>query len=274
VALEEIINKVHVMEFRSGYDLMNLLDHQEPDLLPKLILMDMNMPSMSGLEALALVRSRSETKHIPIIIVSTSSNQQLINIAYQQGINAYLTKPNSYSDYNLIAEAISVCFLNNGPSLGEIENVGRSFRNESILVIEDNPDHWEIMQFTLNQCMPATNMLHLNDTESTLNFLEVGWLKLAAPLKLIILDLYLPTRRHGLDLLDQIRQFLTDHYLFKVLVIIFSGSDHQDDINNCYQHQANIYIVKPIDLSETIAYFHNLSLFVWNGDKVSGKTRQ
>lgn len=266
-ALEEIVDKVHVQELRSGHDLINLLDSKAADLLPKLILMDMNMPSMNGLEALSKIRSRAERSHIPVIMFSTSSNQQLINSAYQQGINAYLTKPDSYLDYTLIAEAINVCFLNNGPSPLATKSHIRSFVHQSVLVIEDSADHWDLMQRTLNQIMPQANLIYINNTKSTLDFLESGWLTMAAPLKLIILDLYMPTCQNGLDLLDQIKRFLTDNHLSYVPIIIFSASDHSDDITNCYQHQANIYMVKPLNMSETIAHFRNLNHFIWNGSK-------
>lgn len=270
-ALEEVIDKVHVVDVANGYDLIKMLDTQEADLLPKLILMDMNMPSMNGLEALLLVRSIAKRKHIPVVMLSTSSNPQLINNAYQQGINAYVTKPDSYLDYTLIAEAINVCFLNNKPSLPKTKKIPRSFRNQSILVIEDNENYWELMQDLLKQCMPGANLMYKSSTESALDFLESGWLTMSAPLKLILLDLYMPTRQHGLDLLDKIKQFLKDNNLLHVPIIVLSASDHFNDITDSYQHQANIYIVKPLDISEMIMHFNNLNLFIWNGSKVFGR---
>lgn len=270
-ALEDIIEKVHIVEVRGGYDLISLLDSATEDQHPKLILMDMNMPRMSGLEALSRVRSRSDLRHIPVIMISTSSNKQQISNAYQQGINAYVTKPVSILDYTFIAEAINVCFLNNDPSLAEVKTHLRSFRNQSVLVIEDNEEHWELMHFSLNKSMPGANLIHMKDAGSTLDFLETGWQTAINPLKLILLDLYLPTRQHGLNLLDEIKTFLSDNHLSSVPVIIFSGSDHYEDIKNCYRQQANIYIVKPLNMQDTIAYFKNLNLFIWNGNMLSGK---
>ncbi|WP_338185938.1 response regulator, partial [Jatrophihabitans sp.] len=262
-ALEEIVENVHIVEVRSGHDLISLLDSEGEDQQPKLILMDMNMPRMSGLEALFLVRSRLERKHIPIIMISTSSNQQQISSAYQQGINAYVTKPVSIAEYTLIAEAINVCFLNNAPSLDEVKNYVRNFSNKSILVIEDNQDHWELMRLTLKQSMPEANLLHMKDIQSTLNFLKSDWQTAMAPLRMILLDLYLPTREHGLILLDHLREFLNDRHLSSVPIIVFSGSDYYDDIKTCYRHQANIYIVKPTNMKKTTAYYQNINLLHW-----------
>lgn len=270
-ALEEIVENVHIVEVRSGHDLINLLDSENEDKQPKLILMDMNMPRMSGLEALSLVRSRLDRRHIPVIMISTSSNQQQISNAYQQGINAYVTKPVSISEYAFIAEAINVCFLNNDPSLGEVKNHIRSFRNKSILVIEDNQDQWDLMHVSLKQSMPDANLLHIKDIESTLDFLKSDWQTAVAPVRMILLDLYLPTREHGLILLDHIRKFLNDNHFSSVPIIIFSGSDHNDDIKTCYRHHANIYIVKPNNMKKTFAYFQNLNLLIRNSNIVSGQ---
>ena len=58
--------------------------------LPDLILMDVMMPRMGGIEAVKVLRGQQETQHIPIIMVTTES---LAEEAYEAGCNDYVTKP-------------------------------------------------------------------------------------------------------------------------------------------------------------------------------------
>ena len=61
--------------------------------LPDLILMDIVMPRMSGLEACKLLRSDPATRHIPIILVTTRGEAQTMEQGYENGCNDYVTKP-------------------------------------------------------------------------------------------------------------------------------------------------------------------------------------
>lgn len=59
----------------------------------KLILLDYNLPGMSGIQFLKYIRSTTATKHIPVVIFSSSDNPQDVKNAYLNGANAYLVKP-------------------------------------------------------------------------------------------------------------------------------------------------------------------------------------
>ena len=63
------------------------------DELPKLILLDINLPDYSGLELLVEIRSNRVTRYIPVVILSSSENQLDIRRAMDGGANAYLVKP-------------------------------------------------------------------------------------------------------------------------------------------------------------------------------------
>ena len=60
---------------------------------PKLILLDYNLPGLSGIELLKYIRSYSDMKHIPVVMFSSSDNPDDIQAAYKSGANAYLVKP-------------------------------------------------------------------------------------------------------------------------------------------------------------------------------------
>lgn len=65
----------------------------ELDRLPDLIMMDINMPVMDGKEALQEIRQDEKLRHIPVIMLTTSSRDKDVLESYQLGVNAYLTKP-------------------------------------------------------------------------------------------------------------------------------------------------------------------------------------
>jgi len=61
--------------------------------LPEVILMDIHLPGMSGLEALAELRKSQTTRDIPVIAISADAMPDDVRHALDQGFNAYLTKP-------------------------------------------------------------------------------------------------------------------------------------------------------------------------------------
>lgn len=66
--------------------------------LPSLILLDLNMPRMSGHEVLIALKNDPEFKTIPVVIISTSSSEHDITKAYAEGASSYITKPMTYDE--------------------------------------------------------------------------------------------------------------------------------------------------------------------------------
>ena len=66
--------------------------------LPDLILLDVVMPKMNGLDALAAIRADEAIKHIPVIMVTTRSEAQSMETGYARGCNDYVTKPVNSSE--------------------------------------------------------------------------------------------------------------------------------------------------------------------------------
>jgi CheY-like chemotaxis protein len=66
---------------------------------PDLILMDINLPLKSGIEVLEILKSDESTKHIPIIILTTSSSESDIIKSYNHHANAYIIKPVEVSEF-------------------------------------------------------------------------------------------------------------------------------------------------------------------------------
>jgi CheY-like chemotaxis protein len=66
--------------------------------VPDLILMEINLPDINGMEALKILRESPETAHIPVIAVSSNAYEKQIEEALKAGCNRYLTKPYKIND--------------------------------------------------------------------------------------------------------------------------------------------------------------------------------
>lgn len=113
-ALEKAVQHVTVVEAEDGEALLGLLhdsNQQKADEAVSVILLDMNMPRLNGLETVAAIRANPFLAHIPAVMISTTAQPELVADAYAKGINSFIKKPSSYADFGRIAEAIRVCFL-------------------------------------------------------------------------------------------------------------------------------------------------------------------
>lgn len=63
---------------------------------PKLILLDLNLPGLSGIDILKRIKEMPSMKHVPVILFSTSDNPKDVKASYEFGANAYVTKPDGY----------------------------------------------------------------------------------------------------------------------------------------------------------------------------------
>ncbi len=72
-----------------------------------MILLDLNMPLKDGREALAEIKSDPRLRRIPVVILTTSADEQDIVRSYDQGVNAYISKPISFSGLLEVVQAVS-----------------------------------------------------------------------------------------------------------------------------------------------------------------------
>jgi CheY-like chemotaxis protein len=71
--------------------------------LPALVILDLNMPRMGGLEVLKWMRSQPEVRNVPVVVFSSSASQKEIDEVYAAGANAYVLKPPSLAERATIA---------------------------------------------------------------------------------------------------------------------------------------------------------------------------
>lgn len=101
-ALEEskITNRVDVV--RNGKEALDLVFRRgsySSAQLPDLILLDINLPLKSGHEVLQEIKSNDSTKHLPVIMLTTSSSEKDIMLSYKHHANCYISKPVDVSQF-------------------------------------------------------------------------------------------------------------------------------------------------------------------------------
>lgn len=93
-AIEDIATELDTREATTGFEALKLL----PSAAFDLILTDINMPDINGLELISFVRNNPSYQHIPMIIVSTERSEEDRKRGLALGANAYITKPFEVED--------------------------------------------------------------------------------------------------------------------------------------------------------------------------------
>ncbi|MGB5370752.1 MAG: response regulator [Flavobacteriaceae bacterium] len=89
--------KHEITEAKNGEEALNILKSNAQ--LPDIILLDLNMPRMSGIEFLKILKVDAVLRYLPTIILTTSQNRTDLLECYKIGIAGYVIKPLKYEDY-------------------------------------------------------------------------------------------------------------------------------------------------------------------------------
>ncbi len=86
-----------IIQANNGEEALRIL--KEEQRLPDIILLDLNMPRMNGIEFLQILKKDEILKYLPTIILTTSENRTDLLECYRTGIAGYVIKPLKYEDY-------------------------------------------------------------------------------------------------------------------------------------------------------------------------------
>ncbi len=79
--------------------------------LPSLVLLDLQLPGIGGLEVLRQLRERGETRRVPVVILTTSDDQADIIGGYDRGVNSYLRKPVGFAAFEIMVKQLEHYWL-------------------------------------------------------------------------------------------------------------------------------------------------------------------
>lgn len=138
----------------------------------------------------------------------------------------------------------------------------------SMLLVEDNEDHAEIVRRSLKSNQAVIHLYHVADGQAALDYLlrrgeYRDSMKSPRP-DVILLDLRLP-KMDGLEVLKEIKQFDETR---KIPIVILTSSNEDRDVAAAYECHANSYLVKPLDFGKFTQMMRDLG-FYWLGWNIS-----
>ncbi len=104
--LQSVVEKLsHPCQLVFAYDGQHALELLS-ELRPRMIITDINMPRMNGLELLQRLRSKQQWIYTPVLFLTTSQGEETVKKAYALGANGYITKPSTQEGLNQIWDQV------------------------------------------------------------------------------------------------------------------------------------------------------------------------
>jgi two-component system, response regulator len=139
--------------------------------------------------------------------------------------------------------------------------MGKITESLEVLLVEDNPDDAMLAKMALEESKIVNSIVHLKDGAEALDYIFREGTYANQPAdnkpKIILLDLKMP-KINGLEVLRRLKSSETTK---KIPVIMFTSSDEDPDVKECYNLGVNSYIVKPMDFEKFKNTVNNIGLY-------------
>ena len=112
---ENLANNIHVA--RDGEEALEFLfcngvhAARSMERPPKLILLDLKLPKVDGMEVLRRIKAEERTKTIPVVILTSSKEERDLVNSYQLGVNSYIQKPVNFSEFQDVVRHLGMYWL-------------------------------------------------------------------------------------------------------------------------------------------------------------------
>jgi two-component system response regulator len=110
-----IANEIEVA--RDGEEALDCLcirddkEESDIDIMPELVILDLKLPKIDGIEVLRKIRSNDRTKLLPVIILTSSKEEKDLIDSYSSGANSYIKKPVDFKQFRKAATQLKVYWL-------------------------------------------------------------------------------------------------------------------------------------------------------------------
>jgi len=98
----------HVHWVRDGEEALAVLLNSRA---PKLVMLDLKMPKVDGIEVLRQLKARPETRAIPVVVMTSSNEERDVVEAYRLGVNSYIVKPVAFESFRDTVSKIGLYWL-------------------------------------------------------------------------------------------------------------------------------------------------------------------
>ena len=95
----------HIVRLKNGAEALDYLlmegsfVNRVPDDIPMVVLLDLKLPKIDGIEVLRRMKQDERTKNIPVVMLTSSNQERDIKAAYELGVNSYVTKPIKFDEF-------------------------------------------------------------------------------------------------------------------------------------------------------------------------------
>lgn len=117
---ERLANRIQVV--RDGEEALDFISrrgvfsNRDPDSWPRLILLDLKLPKLDGIEVLRQIKSNPGSKALPVVILTSSRQEKDVLNGYRLGANSYIQKPVDFEQFRRIVKQLGLyCLLVNQP---------------------------------------------------------------------------------------------------------------------------------------------------------------
>jgi len=113
-----MVNKIVLL--KDGAEALDFFFGSNANDQPKVVLLDLKLPKVNGIEVLQRLKSDERTKNVPVVVLTSSAENQDIKDAYKYGVNSYVTKPIRFEEFaNAVSELRMYWLLLNKPFEGQ-----------------------------------------------------------------------------------------------------------------------------------------------------------
>jgi len=176
-AIEEALPNVDTRFVDNGEELLQYLDHCHTEhrnserRCPELILLDLHMPKMDGMEVLRRIRADDRHNSTPVVILSTSNDVHDINLSYKLGANSFFIKPLDFGDLIRMMAVLGTYWFDTARlPINELLSSGQSTAkpkiSATILIIDDSAFARKALNRILQ--LAGHNALEATDEETAL----------------------------------------------------------------------------------------------------------
>jgi CheY-like chemotaxis protein len=128
-ALDELLLSTHLTVVNDGEQLMQLLINETNE-FPDVLFLDLNMPRKNGFECLSEIKLSKKLNQLPVIIFSTSFEQEVVNQLYQNGAQYFIRKPSEFSQFKKI--------IQQSLALIAQENISQPTRENFVITVQNS----------------------------------------------------------------------------------------------------------------------------------------
>ena len=133
-AVEDLLSPNNLKVVHDGEQLMQYLTN-DAIALPHVLFLDINMPRKNGFECLSEIKQSEKLKQLPVIMFSTSFEQEVINQLYQNGAQYFIRKPSEFSQFKKIIQE-TLALIVQDLSFDKTGKVSQPAKENFVLLVE------------------------------------------------------------------------------------------------------------------------------------------